>query len=469
MQSAYSHVHLIGIGGIHVSAIAKLLLSLGVKVSGSDVTANEQTAELEARGVKVWIGHAKDHVPAETQALVFSSAARKDNPEREEGERRGLPAWNSHEFLGVLGAEMKQIVVTGTHGKSTTTAMLALMAEAVGLDPTVVVGTRVPQLAEGNLRGGASDWLIVEGDEFDRHFLAYHPTILAINNIEGDHFDVYPTVDAMVAVYRELIAQVVSGGWIIANGDDEHVKTLIEEVRPSLESRGISVSFVGANAAANVCVLSRTVVAGRQRVKLTSGLHGAVELSLGVPGAMNAMNAAMCYAVGERLNANTSALIEGLEGFTGIWRRLEKVAEKNDHVVFSDYGHHPTAVTKTLEAIKDFYPDRRIVLCFQPHHRNRTKHLFEEFVSCFDLADELILCEIYDVQGRDEAEDQQVSSEELLQAIEQYDTEQGVSRPLTYAKTPSDALTKLRSLVQPHDVILVMGAGDIYKIASQIL
>ena len=181
---------------------------------------------------------------------------------------------------------------------------------------------------------------------------------------------------------------------------------------------------------------------------------------LGVPGEMNARNAAMCYEVSHALTLSSQEAANALFSFRGIWRRLERIGEKNGVLVFSDYGHHPTAVTKALKAVKEFCPNRRIVLCFQPHHRNRTKHLFQEFVTCFGLADVLILVEIYDVKGRDQAEDETVSSKDLIAAMD---------RPVVYAATPADALGELRRLLVPGDVLLIMGAGDIYKIAYDLV
>jgi UDP-N-acetylmuramate--alanine ligase len=470
MHCSYKHVHLIGVGGIHVSAIAKLLLSLGVGVSGSDLVENEQTEELRTRGVKIAIEQSADNIPSETQAIVFSSAANETNLERIEGARRGLPAFNSHQFLGVLGANMKQIVITGTHGKSTTTAMMGVMLKAAGVSPTVVVGTRVPQFTDGNLEVGTSEWLVVEGDEFDHHFLAYQPTVLVINNIEADHFDIYPTIEAMLDAYRSLLSRVVNGGKIIANMDDANVRRLLDGARASLSARNIQITSVGTKIDSSLLIGSREILSGQQVVHLSStDPRENIDVKLAIPGAMNAMNAVMCYATSEVLDLPREKSLAGLADFRGIWRRLEKIGEKNGVIIFSDYGHHPTAVTKTLEAVKEFYPDRRIVLCFQPHHRNRTKHLFTQFTTCFDLANILVLSEIYDVKGRDQAEDETMSSKDLAQAVEEHAASIGMTQSISYVSTPHGALSALQSLLKPNDILIVMGAGDIYKIAYALI
>lgn len=466
MQSPYAHIHLIGIGGIHVSAIAKLLLSLGVQVSGSDLVENEEIKELQRRGVVVSIGQSAEHVPANTEAIVFSSAANEANPERIEGARRGLPAFNSHQFLGVVGKDLKQIVIAGTHGKSTTTAMMAVLAKEAGLAPTVVVGTKVPQLCDGNLEVGTSEWLILEGDEFDHHFLAYHPTVLVINNIEADHFDIYPTVEAMREAFRTLLGQIVDGGMLVVNAEDLQTKILLDEARASLQARGVRIVSVGTGDGAEVRLVERQVEPGQQNMTVQSHtLNRALTITLAVPGEINARNALMCYAVAEGLNIPHEASVKGLLAFQGIWRRLEKIGEKDGITVFSDYGHHPTAVRKTIEAIKEFYPGRRLVLAFQPHHRNRTKHLFTEFTTCFEGVDVLVLCEIYDVKGRDQADDEVVSSRDLVRAIQ----EQPAAQTVTYVGTPTEALTELQACLKSGDVLVVMGAGDLYKIAYALV
>lgn len=470
MQSPYVHVHLIGLGGIHVSAIAKLLLSMDVTVSGSDLAENELTQELRGRGVDVVIGHAAENIPQTAEAIVFSSAANETNPERVEGKRRNLPAFNSHQFLGLLAKDMKQVIIAGTHGKSTTTAMMGVMFKALDLKPTVVVGTRVPQLADGNLEIGKSDWLIAEGDEFDHHFLAYRPTILVINNIEADHFDVYPTIEDMREAYAALLKQLVPGGTLIVNTDDEQTQHLLAERRSQLYTNNINIIRVGKWEDADIQILDRKVESALQmvRLELIQQCRG-VKLMLGVPGEMNARNAAMCFAASCALELPEHEVINALMSFHGIWRRLEKIGEKNGVIVFSDYGHHPTAVMKTLQAVKEFCSDRRIVLCFQPHHRNRTKHLFSEFATCFGLANVVVLSEIYDVKGRDQSMDEDVSSKDLVRAVEEQNAKNTIIQTITYASDPNAALKILQQTLAPNDVLVVMGAGDIYKIAYALV
>ena len=239
---------------------------------------------------------------------------------------------------------------------------------------------------------------------------------------------------------------MVEGGCVIANGGDVYVKQLVETERATLEAKNIKITYVD---------VSREAPAS-------------LPFTLAIPGAMNRQNAAMCYAAAECLGAAPASIVKALADFRGVWRRLEKVRDEQNLVVYSDYGHHPTAVTKTLEAVKEFYPGRRIVLCFQPHHRNRTRHLFLEFVSCFDLADELILCEIYDVAGRNHEEDESVSSQDLVQAIQHHDADRGSARKAIYAVHPAATLVEVQKLLRADDVVVVMGAGDLYKIAKEI-
>ena len=218
-------VHLVGIGGINMSAVAKLLLASGVRVSGSDLRENEQTKVLETRGAKITIGHRAENVPQDADVVVYTSAAPETNPERVEARKRGIPELTNFQFLGDWFKEKTTVVVCGTHGKSTTTAMLGLIAETAKLDPTVIVGSKVSQFPDGNLRLGASDLFIVEGDEYAKHFLEFHPYAVLLNNIELDHTDIFPDIASMVQTFRELILKITYGGILVANVGDENVRS----------------------------------------------------------------------------------------------------------------------------------------------------------------------------------------------------------------------------------------------------
>lgn len=452
-------VHLVGIGGINMSAVAKLLLAAGVRVSGSDVVESEQTTLLEQKGVKIAIGHDAKNIPADTEIVVYTSAAPENNPEREEARKRNIPEMTNFQFLGDWFKAQKTVVVCGTHGKSTTTAMLGLVAEKAKLDPTVIVGSKVPQFVEGNLRLGASDLFIVEGDEYAKHFLEFHPSAVLLNNIELDHTDVFPDLASMVQTFRELILKISFGGILVANVGDANVRKLVEQEKNALDTLKVRiVKFNGEGA--EEWKVSHQFDAGYTHVSIEKpGIT--YRLVLNVPGAHNAMNAAGAALMARELGAEYPNIAAGLESFKGIWRRMELLRDTDDVRVYSDYGHHPTAVAATLSAAKEMSMGSRVILCFQPHHRNRTKHLFLEFVTSFDLADALILCEIYDVAGRDASEDEDVSSEDLVDAVIRHDADRGTKRLVEFAPTPDTAVKRTLALAEPGDVVIIMGAGDI--------
>ncbi len=426
MLDSVKHVHLIGAGGIGISAVGKFLLAQGKTVSGSDSTQSAITDDLIKRGAAIRIGHEASNIPEDCDLVVFTEAAGLDNIERIEATKRGIEQLGHFGWLGELSKQYRTICVTGTNGKSTTTAMTGQIFVDAGLDPTVFVGSLVPGWELGNLRIGQSDILIIEGDEYKQKMVQLHPEVTVITNIEEDHLDVYRDLDHIVATFQQLVEQ--TGKSVFVNVDDANSKRLI----------GSTIEQYGVN--------------------------DVIGYELLVPGEFNRANAAAARVVAREFGVSDEMIKKSLENYRGIWRRFEVVGELNGVTVVSDYGHHPTAIKGTLEGAKKFYASRRIVLCFQPHQHNRTRELFEEFVSSFDLADALILVEIYGVTGR--TDDATVSSCDLLAAVER---RLGHDRPMSYAKDLVEAEQQVRDLVQPGDVVLIMGAGDIDSVARKLV
>ncbi len=441
--SNIKRAHCVGIGGIHVSAVARLLKSRGVLVTGSDAVASDETNLLEQEGIVVTIGHGAGNVPSEADVVIYSHAAPEDNPEIVEAKKRGISVYDTHAFLGELFKNAKQIVVTGTHGKSTTTAMIGTILIAAGENPTVVVGTKVPGFSNGNLHVGRDDLLVVEGDEYHRHVLSYSPSVLVLNNMELDHTDIFPTFEAYAEMFGQAIDRVRDGGEVVWNQNDAGLAKLVEDRKSKLESRNVSSAPVG-----------RTY-----------------DQKLLVPGEMNARNAAMAAAAVNawKSDIDPSVISRALAGFPGVWRRFEKVGELDGVPVISDYGHHPTEVRETLKAAKAAFPEKRLILCFQPHQRNRTKHLFNDFVGVFNGVDVLILAEIYDVPGREAEEDKDVSSRVLLEAVEAWDRQHQVERERLYVPDLTQAEAAIRTIVKPGDAVIVMGAGTIDGVARRLV
>lgn len=426
MSDDVKRVHLIGAGGIGISAVGKFLLAQGNIVSGSDSTQSAITDDLVKRGATINIGHEASNIPVECDLVVYTEAAGPENTERIEATKRGIKQLGHFGWLGDLSKSYRTICVTGTNGKSTTTAMTGQIFIDAGLDPTVFVGSLVPGWGLGNLRIGKSNILIIEGDEYKQKMVQLHPEVTVITNIEEDHLDVYRDLDHIVATFQQLVEQTSKR--VLVNADDVN-----------------SLKLIGSG----ISQYSLWDVAGYELL---------------VPGEFNRANAAAARVVAQEFGINEEIIKQALENYRGIWRRFEIVGELNGATIISDYGHHPTAIKATLEGAKNFYPGRRIVLCFQPHQHNRTRELFNEFVGSFDQADALILVEIYGVAGR--TDNATVSSCDLLAAVERRLSH---DRPLSYAKDLAEAEQQVRDFVKPGDVVLIMGAGDIDSVARKLV
>lgn len=446
----YKNVHCIGIGGIGISAIAKFLVAHGKTVTGSDAYASNITRDLETRGVKVSIGHAAENIPANADLIVYTEAAQEDNVERAEAKKRGLKQLGHFDFLGELSKEYRTICVTGTNGKSTTTAMTGLIFEAAKLDPTVFVGSLVPGWKDGNVRIGKSDILIIEGDEYKRKMLKLHPETTLVTNIEEDHLDIYKDLDDIILAFSNLAYQtskVFIQNWFEfgkdlygSDGKAKHKYFGMEMEKKSWFRIGFRLKKA-----------KREIVNGWQRL-------AGVELQ--VPGEFNMMNALGARAIAREYGIDDVVTHRALKAFRGIWRRFEKVGEFMGATIISDYGHHPTAIKGTLAAAKEFYPGRRVVLLFEPHQHNRTKELFDDFVTSFDQADVAIISEIYHVEGRVEDEGD-ISSKDIVDKI--------ASSKVTYAKNLVAAEAQLRSVIEKGDVVIIMGAGNVDQVARNLV
>ena len=447
---SYKHIHCVGIGGIGISAIAKFLLAHGKSVSGSDVFTSNITRDLETRGVKIAIGHTADNLPADVDLVVYTEAAPEDNLERAEAKRRGLKQLGHFDFLGELSKEYRTICVTGTHGKSTTTAMTGLIFEAAGLDPTVFVGSLVPGWKDGNLRFGKSDILIIEGDEYKKKMLKLHPETTLITNVEADHLDAYTDLNDIEQSFHQLGRQTSQTVFLNVFEQARHIYSGEGQAKEKL----FGTELLGHRQFP--CFwhrhhAQRDIDNGWQRL-------GGIELQ--VPGEFNMLNALGARALAREYGINDDITRRALKAFTGIWRRFEKVGELNGATIISDYGHHPTAIKATLAAAKEFYPGRRLILLFEPHQHHRTKALLTDFVTAFDQADMTIISEIYHVEGR-VADASDVSSKDIVDKI--------ALPKVAYATNLVVAEAELRALIKPEDVVIVMGAGDIDKVARNLV
>ncbi len=450
------NIHCVGIGGIGLSALAKFLAAQGKKVTGSDLKETAISAALPERGILVTYGQ-EGPIPEGVELIVYSEAAPFENPERITAREKNIPEMSYAEALGAVSRDKRTIAVSGTNGKSTTTAMLGLILEAAGFDPTVIVGSKVPGFPMGNLRIGEGEWFVVEADDYHAHMLHLRPEVIVLTNIEEEHLDYFGDLGHIIRVFQSFIDTLPEEGKLILNADDP---VSVDD----LESRG-KVFGYGIAEEATVCAKNITSGEGAQSFLVCRENSDDFSVRLNIPGHFNISNALAAITTALSLGIPEDIIIETLAGFMGIWRRFEKVGIFDGAVVISDYGHHPTAVRLTIEAAREFYPDRRLVLVFQPHQRHRTKALLNDFAKAFLGADLVILSEIYDVAGREDKEVANVSSSMLVEEMNKFPN----APPTVLGKDLRNTEEMIRGNVLPNDLILVMGAGDIDHVARDLV
>jgi UDP-N-acetylmuramate--alanine ligase len=448
----YKKVHCIGVGGIGISAVAKFLVVKGKEVSGSDATASAIVDGAKDAGVETWVGSKPEQISKDIDLIVYSEAVPAEHPERAKAAELGIPQLGHFDFLGELSKEYRTICVTGTNGKSTTTAMTGKIFEEAGLDPTVFVGTLVPGWELGNLRVGASDILIIEGDEYKQKMVKLWPETTAITNIAEDHLDVYRDLDHIIATFQECADKTTKN--VLINWDDPNSRRI--------QKHGI-LKFCEYEGTRDFRVYERKAVPGGQEFVFLGQGETLGSIELRVPGAFNAMNACVAAAIARLYGVHMTHIQKALRAFPGVWRRFERVGVYKGAEIISDYGHHPDAIRGTVEAARELFPNRRVVLCFQPHQHSRTKALFADFVKSFAYADVVVLPEIYHVEGRNE-EEGKISSQDLLEALKP-----NFDKPMFYAKDLDEARVTLETEIKPGDVVLIMGAGNVDELARKLV
>jgi UDP-N-acetylmuramate--alanine ligase len=437
-----ARVHLVGIGGVGVSGLARMLAARGYRVSGSDQARSPLTDELAAEGIPVAIGHAAAHV-AGVDLVVTTAAATDENPELAAAVARGIPVVKRAALLGLLANDATCLAVAGTHGKSTTSGMAALALARAGLDPSFAVGATVRELGT-NGRLGHGPHFVVEADEYDHSFLWLRPQVAVVTNIEHDHPDIFPDLEAVLAAFARFVAGVRPGGTLVLAADDPGCRQLLERLPERADLRVVTCGETSGD----------WRIDPRGRV---TGAYGQVfALRLAVPGRHNLRNAVSVLAAAEGLGVTPEALIPGLEAFGGVSRRFEVLLDTPVLTVVSDYAHHPTEVVATLAAARERYAGRRVVAMFQPHTYSRTLLLLREFARALDGADAVVLAEVY---GARETDTLGISSAAIAEHM---------SRPVTLAGGAEDAAEQARRLLREGDVVLVMGAGDIYQAAEAL-
>jgi UDP-N-acetylmuramate--alanine ligase len=458
MKHKVKRIHFVGIGGSGMSGIAEVLLNLGYHVSGSDLVANPATERLAGLGAKVVLGHDAGNITA-ADAVVVSSAVKPDNPEVKAAQARRIPVVPRALMLAELMRLKQGIAVAGTHGKTTTTSLVASVLAEGGLDPTFVIGGRLVSAAS-NARLGAGEFIVVEADESDASFLHLQPVAAVVTNIDADHMETYQHDFARLKqAFVGFLQNLPFYGSAILCVDDAHVREIMPSVTKPIVTYGLREGAM---------VRAVDIVAG-ERMRFTAVREGAapLEVSLNLPGKHNVQNALAAIAVATELGVADSAIRKALAEFRGVGRRFQRYGEipigANGSASFTlvdDYGHHPAEMRATLEAARGAFPGRRIVLAFQPHRYTRTRDLFEDFVKALSGTDVLLLAEVYPAG---EAPIVAADGRSLARAIRVA----GKTEPV-FVENIADMPAAIRKLVRPGDVVLTMGAGSIGSVPQAL-
>jgi UDP-N-acetylmuramate--alanine ligase len=452
MFGRLKRVHFVGIGGVGMSGIALVLKNLGFEVTGSDAKESDTTRKLAEAGIRVSIGHDAAN-SADAQVVVYSSAVNSENPELVAARARDIPVIRRAEMLAELMRMKFSVAISGSHGKTTVTSMVTHLMERAGLDPTSVIGGRVMG-ADAGAKLGQSEYLVAEADESDRSFLALYPAIAVVTNIEREHLDVYHDLADIKREFTRFVNRVPFYGSVVLCMDSPAVRAIRSRAKRRVVTYGIEapadfrakdIQLYGFSSAFTLLYAGKEV--GR--------------FNLPVPGTYNVTNALAAIATGSELGIGFDAMAQAVAVFSGVHRRLEKLGEKNGVVVYDDYGHHPTEVRVTLEVLRHAFPDRRILVVFQPHRYTRTKALAEEFGVCFAAADELILTKIY---AASEPEIPGVDATLIQRAVE------AAGKPVvSYVPEMTDVPGAISGRLHKGDVVLIAGAGNICTIGEEIL
>ena len=441
-------IHFVGIGGIGMSGIAEVLAERGLRVSGCDLRPSRATEMLAERGIHVFTGHDPSHLDG-VDTVVVTAAVRGDNAEIDEAMRRGLSVWKRKEILGAIAGRKRTVGVSGTHGKTTTTAMIAIVLEEAGLDPTILVGGMLQNIGS-NAKNGASDFLVVEADEYDRTFHQLRPEIAIVTNIEADHLEYFGSFDAIVEAFRIFAENLRPGGLLIGCADDPVVAQLLSNVPVRVVRYGLG---------------PRAELTARNVQFHERGSSFEVEgfgfFKLFVPGEHNVRNALAAIAVARELGVDAHVAAAALAKFLGVDRRFQILGDYAGALVVDDYAHHPTEIRATLDAARSGYPRRRIVALFQPHLYSRTRDFAREFGRALNGADVALVTEIYPSR---ESPIPGVSGVAVVEAAKSFG-----HRDARFLPRRDEIVPLLDKLLSPGDLLVTMGAGDVYRLGEEYL
>lgn len=453
MYKRYQRIHFVGIGGIGMSGIAELLLNLGYQVSGSDLKETDITRRLAGLGAMIYTGHQAEHVVG-ADVVVLSSAIDEENPEVKGARELGkVPVIRRAEMLAELMRLKYSVLVAGAHGKTTTTSMVATVLARGGLDPTVVIGGKLNAWGT-NAKLGNGDFLVAEADESDGTFLLLSPTIAVVTNIDLEHLDFYRDLEHIQQTFLEFINKIPFYGQAVLCLEDENIQSILPRIGKRFTTYGFSsqADFQAKDLKTNgLSTIYRAFHHGEE----------IGEIEIPIPGRHNVLNSLAAVAVAHELELDRAAVQAGLRDMTGVQRRFQIKGEARGVLVLDDYGHHPTEIRAVLETLANCYPDRRRIVVFQPHRYSRTQALMDQFSRCFYHSDVLVLTEIY---AASEKPLPGVSGSRLLQQIAAHG-----HHDLHFCETIDDMVDLLASMVETGDVVITLGAGNIWQTGEILL
>ncbi|MBI5233251.1 MAG: UDP-N-acetylmuramate--L-alanine ligase [Deltaproteobacteria bacterium] len=451
-RGRFRKIHFIGIGGSGMNGIAEVLLNMGYEVSGSDISSTDATERLGRLGAVIFHGHAKANVRG-SDCVVYSSAVKKSNPEFEEAVSLHIPVIPRAEMLAELMRMKYGVAVAGMHGKTTATSMAASVLALGGIDPTIVIGGRLNSLG-ANARLGAGEYLIAEADESDGSFLKLTPVIAVVTNIDREHMDHYKDMDEIISTFLSFMNKVPFYGSVVVCLDDPILQGLL----PCITRRLITYGF---SAQSDLNARAVWQEGSRTSFDVFSANTPLGRVAINMPGRHNVLNALAAIAVARELDIDFSAIKAGLEGFAGVERRFQIRGREKDIMIVDDYGHHPVEIRAVIKAAKEGWKTSRTIVVFQPHRYTRTKDLFTEFLSAFNDAEKLVLTDIYPAG---EAPIDGITGERLFCEIKNHGHKDVVFVP--YVK---DVALYLKEIVKPGDMVITMGAGDVWKAGVRLL
>lgn len=448
------HIHMVGIGGIGMSGMAEILIQRGYKITGSDGASNETTDRLKELGATIFLGHSAENIEGADVVVYTSAVKANENEETKTALEQRIPTIKRAEMLAELMKMKFGIGVAGTHGKTTTTTMVGHVAQDGNYDPTIMVGGKVHSFDKTNAVVGKGDVIIVEADEFDRTFLRLTPSIAIITNIEADHLDIYDDLEDVKGAFIDYANKVPFYGAVIVCLDDPNVRSILPDLERRIISYGLSpqAQIRAVDIKMNQFTSTFTVMNDDKKLGV---------ITLKSPGDHNVNNALAAVATGIELNIEFKLIKQGLERYQGVFRRFQKKAEEQGVMVIDDYAHHPTEVAATLNAARNGWPDRRIVAVFQPHLYSRTQDLYKEFGLSFSDAEVLLITDVYPSR---EKPIEGVTGKLISETAEQYG-----HKHVIYVEDKNDVTEKLKEISKAGDIIITMGAGDIYKYGEEFV